>query len=246
MNNRIINKSKVFVCGDTHQMLDISKLTSKGWPEGKELTKDDFLIILGDSGINWSNDLYNRQDIYLKSWLNEKPWTTLDVLGNHHNYDRLFQQKPIPFYGGRAYHISESIYALERGGYFKFGDFTFFSMGGGFSIDKERRQDHISWWKEELPSYEEMARGLKLLGHHSNKVDFIVTHSCSNRCFEAIDKEYGMSYKDNAEEHSLRTYFDFIEENVTYKEWHFGHFHVDFPVDEKHRCHYNAKPRRIV
>lgn len=237
---------KIYVCGDTHGNFDIAKLTSKEWPEGKELTKDDFLIILGDSGINWSNNEFSKEDIYVKTWLNDKPWTTLDILGNHHNYDRLFQMKPIPFFKGRAYHLSESIFALERGSIFDFGGISVFTMGGGFSLDKSNRMDHISWWKEEMPSFEEMDRGLKLLFHHNNSVDFILTHTCSNTTFEKFATKFDMRHKENDEEKPLRTYFDYIENHVSFKQWHFGHFHVDYKVDEKHFCHYNCNPMRIA
>lgn len=39
------------------------------------------------------------------------------------------------------------------------------------------RINHWSWWKQELPSKEEMEEGRQNLEKHDNKVDFIVTHS---------------------------------------------------------------------
>ena len=239
---------KVFICGDIHGLINISKLASKSWPEGKELTADDMLIILGDTGINWSNDLYNRNDIYLKNWLNAKPWTTLFIDGNHENFERLFAIKTQPFFGGLARHVSESIFHLDRGSIFTFGNKKIFTMGGGFSIDKERRKNRISWWEEEIPSVTELNRGLKILESNGNKVDFVLTHSCSNKVFELFTTEFGynMNYKNKDEERPLRIYFDYIEENVKFKEWHFGHFHDDIQLDKKHFCHFENKPVRII
>lgn len=38
----------------------------------------------------------------------------------------------------------------------------------------------MSWWKQELPSEEEMQEGIENLAAHDNKVDFIVTHCCAS------------------------------------------------------------------
>ena len=43
-------------------------------------------------------------------------------------------------------------------------------------FDKMFRINHKSWWKEELPSEEEMEEGIKNLKSHDQKVDYIVTH----------------------------------------------------------------------
>ena len=39
---------KIFVTGDCHRKFN--KLTTKGFPQQKELVKDDYLIICGDFG----------------------------------------------------------------------------------------------------------------------------------------------------------------------------------------------------
>ena len=45
--------TRIFVTGDTHGDYDWHKLTSKSFPEQKELTKDDYVIIVGDFGGVW-------------------------------------------------------------------------------------------------------------------------------------------------------------------------------------------------
>ena len=45
-----------------------------------------------------------------------------------------------------------------------------------WAFDKMFRINHKSWWKEELPSEEEMEEGIKNLKSHDQKVDYIVTH----------------------------------------------------------------------
>ena len=69
---------KIYVVGDTHGDIDLYKLNSKFFREGKKLTKDDYVIICGDFGAVWNN---SKSDRYLQRWYNEKPWTTLFVDG---------------------------------------------------------------------------------------------------------------------------------------------------------------------
>ena len=55
----------IFITGDCHGDYDISKLTSKKWPQGKSLDKDDYLIVAGDFGLIWSNNENDEFEKYL-------------------------------------------------------------------------------------------------------------------------------------------------------------------------------------
>lgn len=74
----------VYVTGDTHGDW-MSRLKTSSFPEQKEMTKDDYVIILGDFGL-WDN---SKREKYNLDWLEDKPFTTLFVSGNHENYDIL-------------------------------------------------------------------------------------------------------------------------------------------------------------
>lgn len=63
----------IYVTGDTHGVIDIGKLDSKNFPEGKNLTKNDYVIICGDFGFVWNND---NEDKYWQKWLARKPSST--------------------------------------------------------------------------------------------------------------------------------------------------------------------------
>ena len=43
----------IFITGDTHGDIDIQKLSSKNFPKGKTLTKNDYVIVCGDFGLVW-------------------------------------------------------------------------------------------------------------------------------------------------------------------------------------------------
>ena len=58
-----------------------------------------------------------------------------------------------------------------------------------------------SWWKQELPSEEEMEEGRQNLEKHDNKVDFIVTHSCATSTQALLG--HGLYSKDYLNEYRI-------------------------------------------
>ena len=48
----------VFVCGDTHGTHDLMKLMNFRLWGGKNLTKDDYVIVCGDFGLLWNNKYF--------------------------------------------------------------------------------------------------------------------------------------------------------------------------------------------
>ena len=192
----------VYITGDCHG--DFRKFSTDSFPEQKGLSRDDFVIVCGDFGL-WHD---TKDERYWLNWLQSKPFTLLFVDGNHENFDRLYSDEfpVIDFHGGKVHKIRENVYHLMRGHVFELCGKKFFAFGGASSHDiqdgilepdeypdkkslyrdfNKRTQrgemlriNHSSWWKEELPSEQEMEFGLKTLDDNSNKVDFIVTHCC--------------------------------------------------------------------
>lgn len=137
------------------------------------------------------------------NWLENRPFTTLFVDGNHENYDRLNAYPVEEWYGGHVHKIRPSVIHLMRGEVFNLCGRTFFTFGGTSSHDirggilepaasdyKEKlneackgitpfRINYVSWWKEELASDEEKTNGFKNLEKHDYDVDFIISHCCS-------------------------------------------------------------------
>lgn len=70
-------------------------------PEMRKLTPNDYLIILGDCGVPW-NDYTFKEDIYKLNWLNDRPYKTIFITGNHDNYDLIEQMPQISFHQGIA------------------------------------------------------------------------------------------------------------------------------------------------
>ncbi len=232
----------VYVTGDTHGDW-MSRLKVNSFPEQKEMTKNDFVIICGDFGI-WDN---SKREKYSLDWLEDKPFTTLFVSGNHENYDILDSLPVEEWHGGKVNFIRPSVIHLMRGQVFDIIDKTFFTFGGAGSHDisagilepddpdfkeKKKRLDkdpfalyrinHVSWWERELPSEEEMQEGLDNLQRQNNKVDYIITHSPYTSLLRQMDGSFGMYQSD-----ILTDYLQKIKQNVEYKHWLFGHMHVN-------------------
>ena len=84
----------------------------------------------------------------------------------------------------------------------------------------------MSWWKEELPSDEEMEEGRRNLLKNGNKVDFVVTHCCSSSTVALLSQ--GL-YKPDM----LTDYLEEIRQKVSFKKWFFGHYHDNRNVNAK-------------
>jgi len=92
----------IFVTGDTHGNMSMSKFNMANFPLQKELTKDDYMIITGDFGLIFSLD---KEEEYWLKWLDKKSYTTLFVDGNHEHHDKL-DSLPVSIWNGGKVHLS--------------------------------------------------------------------------------------------------------------------------------------------
>lgn len=224
----------IFITGDTHCPIDIKKLNTKSFSQQKTLTKDDFVIICGDFGGVWSypETKGHNEDKYWLKWFDSKPFTTLFVDGNHENFSVLNGYPVIDMFGGKVGKIANSVFHLKRGEIYTIDDKKLFCFGGASSHDKIYRTEGVSWWAEEIPSMNEMNYGIDNLEKVGNAVDYIISHCCSSEIQKGINPYY--------ETDSLTQFFNFIQKEVDYKHWFFGHYHEDKQIDEKHTCLYNT------
>lgn len=238
----------IYVTGDCHQ--NFRKFNTKIFPEQKEMTKEDYVIICGDFGGVWNKEVENKEEKHLLDWLEEKPFTTLFVDGNHENFDRLYSYPVELWHGGKVHKIRPSVIHLMRGQIYEIDGKSFFTFGGASSHDiesgildpedpdfKEKKKwldrewhsyrvNHITWWAQELPSEEEMQEGRANLAAHDNQVDFIVTHCCATSTQMLIDEQ---KLKPDIE----TDYLEEIKQTIQFKKWFFGHYHDNRNVSKK-------------
>lgn len=248
----------VYVTGDCHA--DFHKFTTDNFPEQKEMTRDDIVIVCGDFGI-WNDD---PEEKYWLKWLDKKPFTTVFVDGNHENFDRLYGQefKIVDFHGGKAHKIKPHIFHLMRGYMFEFEGKKFWCFGGASSHDiddgildaddflsteefiatarswykqnKMFRINHLSWWKQELPTQEEMDFGMKTLEENNFETDFIISHCCPQ------DVATALGYRGSD---ILTQYFNEVAKKTKFTRWYFGHYHGEEAVWGKFILHYDRIER---
>lgn len=219
----------IFITGDLHGSHDIAKLSSKCFTIQSELTRSDYLIICGDFGLRWCDSEEERK--WLK-WLDEKPWTTLWIDGNHENYDMLKAYPVEEWKGGRIQKISENIFHLCRGSIFDIDGRRIFAFGGAESHDKQYRTLGETMWEEELPNAEEIENGWKALDSVDRKVDIIVTHSLPGRIQEDL---FHTLFNKNI----LTDFFDELDNKIDFNLWFSGHYHYSGWYDKKHLLIYN-------
>ena len=219
----------IFVTGDTHIPLDISKLNSEQFPQQKELTKNDYVIICGDFGGVWYG---NEKDNYWLNWLEKKNFTTLFIDGNHENFDALSRYEECSWNGGKVQFIRPSVIHLMRGYVFDLEGMKIFAMGGARSSDRMFRTIGVSWWPQEMPDAEEIRRARQNLAINDNQVDIMITHDAPQSIARMIDFA-------KSEDDELMPFFDELRNTVGYRHWYFGHFHEDWKVDESHTAVYN-------
>lgn len=237
----------IYLTGDIHG--NPGRLNRVSFPEQREMTKDDYVIILGDFGLIWDWAGESAQEKYWLDWLEDKPFTTLFVDGNHECFERLNAYSVKEWNGGKVHEIRPSVLHLMRGEVFDLQGLKFFAFGGASSHDikdgildpiedkekiKEWRNDYYkmfrinkrSWWKEELPSEEEMSNGIKNLELNNYKVDFILTHSPSASVIALLGSGF---YKQDY----LTEYLEEIRVKADYKKWFAGHMHINRAVNDK-------------
>ena len=103
------------------------------------------------------------------------------------------------------------------------------AIGGAASQDKSMRVQGISWWTEELWSKKEEDNAIDNLKLHNWEVDFVVAHTCPDFLGEHIlsthyDPE---GFRGKSNDPVSKIFTTLIEEGLTFKEWHFGHWHED-------------------
>lgn len=225
----------VFLTGDTHGRTDFGKVEQFARDAGRHLTRDDYLIILGDFGFLWHGPS-NEDEVEALDWLEGQTFTTLFLDGNHENFDLIDALPVTERFGGRVQDVRPHVTHLMRGERYEIGGHSFFVVGGGHSIDRKWRTPHVTWWEQEVPDDEERARiaaAARGVGH----VDFVLTHVPPTGQYQRYRARWSGFWGPSDE------YTDWLEENVedvvSYDRWFFGHLHFDTPLDEPHTCLFN-------
>ena len=234
----------ICVTGDTHG--DFQRFGTKCFPDQRRMNRDDCVIICGDFGGVWAD---TPAEAYWLNWLEEKPFTTLFVDGNHENFDRLNALPVCEWHGGKVHCVRPHVIHLMRGQLFEIGGLTFFTMGGARSHDiqdgvldpdapdfereyrfKRRtrqmfRVKGVSWWPEELPSGEEYEEAVRNLERANWKINYILTHCAPT---SIVEKLGGSHVPDR-----LTDFLETVKQRCRFDYWFLGHYHCNHVIDDR-------------
>ena len=212
----------IYITGDTHGDIDFKKLLLL---KEKNLSRKDYLIICGDAGICWSPGLFQ----YYIDMYNDIGCTIIFVDGNHENFTMLNQCPLVEYLGALMHQVDEHIFHVLRGEIMTIENKTFLCIGGAVSIDKMYRTPYVSWWPEEEITYHDIDNALDNLNKVNFKVDYVITHCCDS----FMVTNYLRFKKDICTDQ-----LSFINKQVSYKHWFFGHYHYDRKISDKETCLY--------
>jgi hypothetical protein len=257
----------VYITGDTHGTHDVNKLL-----RFKEMAgADDFLIVLGGFGVCWdggNSDAHTR-----RFWerfkchilfvdgnhenhilLNDYPWAEWNGGKVHVITDRIYH-----LMRGQVFEIDGSTFFTMGGAashdcgealdvFIKDNLEEYYTLDWKSAFKKRRRNPHEdlyrvpgkSWWAEEIPSPEEISEAKANLERAGYVVDFVLTH-----CPPKDVRNWFVSPDDGETpwEAPLMDLFTWIQDNVSFGGWLFGHMHHDINIGEAYTGFYNSIKR---
>ena len=205
-------KGRWFVTGDCHG--EFARL----WRFIKKfnLGVGDNIIVCGDMGLYWNKDKRDAE-FWAKQYEENCNGVHLWWIdGNHENFDI------IKTFGNKSYECSPHITYLPRGTVLKTPIGNMLFVGGADSVDKIFRTEHLSWWKEERITEEDIEG---ITGHYK----YVFSHCCPYDVF--VNNKAHLCTLSNINEkvaiHDSEKMLEKLRNNITYGYWFFGHYHVD-------------------
>lgn len=256
----------IYLTGDTHGAF--LRFNTSVFPEQKQMTKEDYVIVCGDFGGIWDQHS-TAEERYWLDWLENKPFSLLFIDGNHENFNRLNSDEfeHVEFGGSHAQRIRPGIYRLLRGQIYNLQGKRFFTFGGASSHDiedgildpsdfdskeafiKEQRRwqklnrsfriKNISWWPEELPKDSEMQDGIRALENVGYTVDYVITHCLPHDIASILS---GCRFYPDR----LTLYFnDLLHRGLQFEQWYCGHYHTNRRIMDRYCILYDRIERLL-
>ena len=258
----------IYITGDVHGDA-ISRFSYRKHPQLRELTAQDIVIVLGDWGIPW-NKHTQEQDKYTIKFLNEKPWTTIALRGNHDNTDALREMPQEEKYGGKMRRLVIDGVTADRT--FIVDEPTILTLEGNRCLCVPGADSHDVWpvynsftglnvidkeldpnWKSQVKNFKRRGIFYRVKGESWWKDEPIDVDACS----ELLENETGhFDFIFTHEAPAIisrelgfmptigETYLEFFRKNLSFDSWFHGHLHADFcnmtREDDRLMCLYQS------
>lgn len=178
----------------------------------------------------WDNSAEER---YWLEWLDDKPWTTLWIDGNHENFNMLKKYPVENWHGGKIQKITYSIFHLCRGNIFEIDGKRVFAFGGAESHDKHMTVKKFSLytaWKRMRNDYIHIpVRRFKSLPAVSYFLHIWKLF------FPHCNTKFAILFTRNR----LTDFFDEVDKKTNFKLWFSGHYHRSGVYYQNHILIYN-------
>ena len=193
----------------------------------KKLSEGDTLIVCGDFGFVWDGSAREKK---ILEYLGSRKYNVCFIDGTHENFDLLEKCRMTVWNGGKVHRVSGNLFHMMRGQIFNIEGYRIFTFGGGESTDREMRTEHISWWKEEMPTPAELEEGAKAIDEVDCDVDFIITHEPPSIVKSTMLLRAGETDSVN----KLNGYFEQLNRVCKFRHWYFGSMHEDRIITNVH------------
>ncbi len=213
----------IWITGDKHGDFD----EVEAFCRQHATTRDDLLIILGDTGINYYDD---ARATVLRQHLAQLPITLFCIHGNHEARPEQTEGYQLrPAFGGQVYchpKYPNQLFPVD-GALYQIGSQRVLVIGGAYSIDKYfRLLNRWRWFADEQPSEAIKARTEEALAAANWQVDAVFSHTCPTSCVPR-HKLPPLNAPIETVDTSTEQWLETLRQRLTFKAWYAGHFHVD-------------------
>ncbi len=212
----------IYITGDTHGHTERLSKT-----ELSMLSPRDTLIVCGDFGFIWNNDIKENQFL---NRLEKRKYNICFIDGIHENFDALNEYPVVMWNSGRVHKIRSNIFHLMRGQIYSIEDKIIFTMGGGEEPDYDLYEDDTDASCKSTPNTQEMLLGVKNLEKYGYKVDYILTHEPPIKIRDFLTLSDNKSLRTTA----LGAYLDELSQQTSFEKWYFGSMHIDKFITDKY------------
>lgn len=220
---------RYFITGDVHGEIEDLAFAAR------VLDKEDTLIVLGDFGFIWRLD---TQDVMeeLAEIAKRCPCQIAFVDGNHENFNKIEELEVVQDWNnGKVGLLPYGIIHLLRGEVYELNNEKVAVIGGANSVDKWGRSENVSWWSQEEVTAADAEKLIKNTEGLENVI--ILSHDAPAILINQLKLMNGINTMENisVSQNNLQT----VYENVNFKKWNFGHWHIDKELDERFECFYH-------